>query len=84
MISRILFFGALLCATAFIPVWLYVSAAVLYALFYTGYELIILGACIDSYYGFSGVTFLPYYTICTAIGLLLIEWVKPHISVYNQ
>ena len=66
MIFRILFFGALLCATAFIPVWLYVSAAVLYALFYTGYELIILGACIDSYYGFSGEGQLPYKSYNTA------------------
>jgi hypothetical protein len=83
MILR-LFFFMLLCIVALIaPTAVLALCALAYALKYTAYELILLAAAIDAYYGL-GFTLVPYYTIVTCVSLLLIEWIKPRISVYNQ
>lgn len=83
MIQR-LFFFILVCIIAVIaPTGFFAVCAFAYALRYTAYELIIVAATIDAYYGL-GYTMIPYYTIITCIGLLIIEWIKPRISVYNQ
>lgn len=65
------------------PSWLYILGAVFYIFFYLGLEILIVSAAIDAYFGYaSGEWFM--YTIATAIGLLIMQWVKPHLSVYNQ
>lgn len=65
------------------PFWLFILGAIGYIFFYTGIEIIILGAAIDAYFGFgSGGLFL--YTFGTTIGLITVQWAKPHLSVYNQ
>ena len=84
MILRIFLFLVLIAFSAFVPTWLFALCVVLYALRYTAYELILLMAIIDALYGIGYDVHIPYYTIVTTVGLICIEWVKPHIWVYNQ
>lgn len=65
------------------PLWVFLPAAALYGLYFSGLELIILGAAIDVFFG--GVPHhIPWYT-CLAIGwLICVEFVKPYLVLYNQ
>ncbi len=84
MILRFLLFVALIGLCAYAPVWLYGMALFWYAIRYTAYELIFLGVFLDAFYGMDGGFLIPVYTFGVIIGLLVLESVKPHISVYNQ
>ncbi len=84
MKRRSFFFLLVVSLATFAPTWVFVIASLLYALYFTAYELIILALCIDAYYGNLGTSFIPYYVLITSASLIFIEWVKPHISVYNQ
>ena len=65
------------------PVWFFIIGAIGYVFLYAGLEILILSAAIDAYFGYaSGEWFI--YTIATALGLLLAQWLKPYLSVYNQ
>jgi hypothetical protein len=83
MIFRILTFIVLVFIATILPTWVFGVCMILYALRYTAYELIFLSMSIDALYGFGYPIDVPYYTICTCFGLFFIEWLKPHISVYN-
>jgi hypothetical protein len=83
MITRLILLCLILVVAVVAPTAVLVVCALAYALRYTAYELIFIAAAIDAYYGLGGMT-LPYYTFCTCAALILIEWVKPFISVYNQ
>lgn len=84
MIFRLSMFVVLLGLSAVVPTPLYAIAAIAYALRYTAYELIIIGVLVDAFYGSSTHLLIPYYTMATCIGLILMEWIKPRISLYNQ
>lgn len=85
MILRILLFILILFVASVAPTWVLIVCMVLYSLRYTAYELVVLGACIDVYYGTNmGLLVVPYYTVGVTLWLLLIEWAKPSISVYNE
>ncbi len=84
MILRSIFFVVLIAITAFLPVWLFCIGAILYAFRYTAYELIILSIFIDGLYSLQQPFIIPYYTIAVCGLLICVEWVKPHISGYNQ
>ena len=59
---RLGLFIVLIFITLALPTWFFILAALLYALLYTPYELIILGACLDAYFAPETVN-IPYYTI---------------------
>lgn len=84
MITRVFLYVLLLVTLVIVPWWLLILCLFVYALRYTAYELIALGFIIDGLYGFGYPLSLPYYTLGIVIGLICIEWLKPHISVYNQ
>ena len=84
MMLRFSLFLILIGLCTYAPVWLYVVALCCYAIRYTAYELIILGVFLDAFYGMDGGFMIPVYTLGVIIGLLVVESVKPHISVYNQ
>jgi hypothetical protein len=84
MTRRVIFFFIVLCLATVAPTWVFVISALVYALYFTAYELILLALCIDAYYGNFSITIVPYYVLITSASLIFIEWVKPHISVYNQ
>ncbi len=82
MILRLfLCIGLVLIAVA-APTIVFALCACAYALRYTAYELVCIAAAIDAYYGAG--TIIPYYTLCACAGLLIIEWIKPRISLYNE
>jgi len=82
MIIRLLLCIALVVCAVVLPVWLFAIAAFAYALYYTAYELLLITALLDAFYG--GGIFIPYYTIACAVVLIMLEWVKPRLSVYNE
>lgn len=84
MIFRTIFFVTLLILATSAPIVFLVIAACLYVAFYTGYELILLGLCIDSLYRSVGVFELPYYTLGSLVCVILFVWVKPRLLVYNR
>lgn len=79
---RIIFFITLLILSTMIPIELYLIGVVLYALFWSGYELLILAACIDAYFwALSGIS---YYTLFTFVAILAIEWFRPLLLFDNR
>lgn len=82
MIIRVLIFIVVICGAVIFPTWLFALCAFLYALRYTAYELLFLSCAIDAFYGAGGIVF-PYYTIFTALTLVIVEWLKPRFSLYN-
>ncbi len=53
-------------------------AALCYALYYRAFELVLLAACIDAYFGYGH---LPYYLLVTTVAIFLIELGKPHVRL---
>jgi len=80
---RILFFITLICTGFTGPLWLFAAGTVIYIFMYLGIEVIILAVAIDAYFGFGSDGWFMY-TICTSVVLFLLQWAKPHLSVYNQ
>jgi hypothetical protein len=66
-----------------LPFWYFVPFVLLYAFFYTPYELLVLGVCIDSVFGDTALFTGYAYTITVALTLLLITALKPHLKFYN-
>ena len=70
----------LLFLSTLLSPWLLLPFAILHAFSWFAFELIIIAAAIDAYFGVLYVA--PYYTI-SALGLVVLaEWVKPRLSVY--
>jgi len=61
----------------------FIVGAAGYILVYRGLEIVILAATIDAYFGYASDT-LFIYTLATAVGLLLVQWLHPSLWVYNQ
>jgi len=84
MILRPFLFVCLLVIAVIAPTGFFIICAFLYAFRFTAYELIAVCVFIDGMYGTGYQLWVPYYTIITCGVLLCIEWVKPHISLYNE
>ena len=65
------------------PFWAFCIAAACYIVWKPGYELLVLGVCIDAQFGISlfGVPYL--YTTVIAALLLVLNLIKPHLSIYK-
>lgn len=83
MMLRPFLFILLFVLAVALPTPFLIIAGLIYALRYTAYELILIAFSIDAFYGLH-TPLLPYYTITAVLGLIFIEWLKPHLSVYNQ
>jgi hypothetical protein len=56
----------------------------LYALRFVAYELICIGLIMDGLYAtWQDHLSIPYYTILSITVLVVAEWIKPRLSVYN-
>ena len=75
-------FVCLLLLSTLLPVPLLAVLAFLYSLKWSAYELLILAALLDSFYGVGHV--VPYYTTVLFASLLIIEWAKPQFLIYNR
>lgn len=68
--------------TLLIGFWpLALTAAVAYVLRYSGFELIVLAALYDGYYG--AFTTVPYVTIAAAVLVLAADWLRPRLVLYT-
>ncbi len=80
---HILFFSIIFVLTFMLPWWLVVPLWIGYVLMYDGYELVLLGVCMDAYMGTEGM-WSVFYTCAAAIvvvsGLLL----KPRLALYRD
>lgn len=79
---RIFFFFILMIVALTMPWWVFVPVAFIYALFYEAYELIILSALVDAFFG--NVTFPVFYTLLGGGIFLFVETVKPLLSFYEE
>lgn len=79
---RIIAFITLLIVSTIVPHFIFLPAALLYALVWRGYELIVLAICIDAYFGVGH--HIPYYSLYTSVIVLGAEWIKPSLLVYNK
>lgn len=84
MIVRIFLCIGIVVLVTMLPLWLSLPCILLYALRYTAYELIPFAFFCDGFYGLHGLLTIPWYTIGAIVGLVIIEWFKPLVSVYNQ
>lgn len=78
---RVVCFIFLILLSTLLPLWLWLSLALLYAYFWCGVELLVIAVLLDAYFGVSSI---PLYTVCVGVGLLLLEWLKPRLLVYNE
>ena len=78
---RIVFFVTLLILSTMVPFGFFLVGTVFYGFFWGGYELIVLAACIDAYFG-SG-SGIPEYLLSVSVIVLAIEWLRPSLLIYN-
>ncbi len=80
---RILFFIGVALIGLLFPLWAFCIAALCYIVWKPGYELLVLGVCIDAQFGMPlfGIPFL--YTMVTALMVLVLNLIKPHLSIYR-
>lgn len=79
---RIFFFLILMIAAFTMSWWWFALVALVYALFYEAYELIILSALVDAFFGDTAVPVL--YTLLGSGIFVLVELVKPLLSFYEE
>lgn len=63
------------------PIPLFLFCAFLYMSVWSGYELLVIGVCIDCVFGPSASSFL--YTFSIGAILLCAEFVRPYLSWYT-
>jgi len=80
---RVLFFLLLSVAACTGPVWLFVSGLLAYGVFFSGIEIIFLAALVDALF-MNSTAVIPVYTLLAIVWLIIVEFVKPHIVLYNQ
>jgi len=77
MLHRLIIALILIIAVTLVPWWLYAIGVVYYATVYKGYEVVVLGVCIDTFYG--STTGVPFYTLLTSAMVLLAIFVRPYL-----
>lgn len=80
MIIRISSFFAVLIIGIFLPLWVFVCVACLYAFFYLPYELLFVGVFIDAQFGdvHTGVWFLYTLIVIALLSLAIVS--KPYYT----
>lgn len=81
--KRVLSFFCLLLIATISPWWVFVGAMLLHALYFTGLELVVLGATVDAYFA-HGELFIPLYTPIAASFLIVAILARPYLMFYNQ
>ncbi|MEX0931087.1 MAG: hypothetical protein WDZ68_02205 [Candidatus Paceibacterota bacterium] len=79
---RYISFIVIAISSIFVTPWILAPLVVLYALHWRAYELLIVAACIDAYFGVASS--IPYYTVSVLMILIVMEWVKPSLLFNNQ
>ncbi len=66
-----------------LPLSLFLLVCIAYMLWRPGYELIVLGVCIDAQFGQGIGAFAYEYTLSIAFLVLVLGLVKPHLALYQ-
>ncbi|MEX0917702.1 MAG: hypothetical protein WDZ93_00945 [Candidatus Paceibacterota bacterium] len=82
ILLRIVCCIGMLVASILLPWFIVLPLAVVYVLWSRAYELVVLAAFIDAYFG--SAVLIPYYTLTAAALFLVAEWVKPSLSFYTR
>lgn len=82
-VRRILFFLALVAAAVGTMPAVTLIGALIYTVIYTGPEVIVLGLLMDAYFGWGSGTWY-HFTLILAAMVLVVEILRPHLSVYNR
>lgn len=62
--------------------WLLAPICIAYVLYFRKpYELVLMGAMLDAFFGMS--VSLPYYTLAAVLLVGIAELIKPHLSIYS-
>ncbi len=80
---RIALFILFVLTALFAPLFAVVSFGFVYAFTYTGYELIIVGACIDALFGITPLETNYTFTLLMTIVVLGTELIRPFVLVSN-
>ncbi|MFM2381848.1 MAG: hypothetical protein RLZZ76_615 [Candidatus Parcubacteria bacterium] len=82
IVLRIICALILLCSVVYLPLPVSLVLVCCYSFYFTAYELIIFGLCIDVFYGNMGG--VPYYLLVATSIFVLVEWMKPRLLMYNR
>lgn len=81
---RLIFFVGVSLASITLPWWAVLPLWAVYALAYTGYELVVLGILLDAYFGYSAGGLHIFYTAAAAGICILATLIKPRIAWYHD
>jgi hypothetical protein len=79
---RVFFLLVIIISALVAPWWLFLCFVGMYTLFYTGYELLVVAALVDAFYG-SHLMFPFLYTIGTGILCMVALSIKPSLRFYK-
>lgn len=81
---RIMSFVLTVLCTVFLPFWVFVCIACVYALTWTPFELILIGVYIDAQFGnpYTGIWFAYTLTAIIFVGISILA--KPYLRFYNS
>ncbi len=83
MIIRALWFLGVLVSAAAGPLWFLCLVGVPYLLYYAGIELLFVALLVDGYFGFERTDW-PLYTLVVLVLIIVVQFLRPYISVYNR
>lgn len=81
---RILLLLVVTLTAMFFPLWVFIVAGFVYALFYTPYEVMIIGLCIDSQFGEQARGLWYLYTLATVCIFFVTLYVRPFLRFYRE
>lgn len=79
---RIISFSLLFVGSTLVSWYTLIPFALLYALVWNAYELVVLAFFIDAYFGLAYP--FPYYTCGVCLLLIMVQWIKPYLLFYNN
>lgn len=78
---RVIFFLLIIILWYYGLFWLSIPLCAWYCYLYDGYELIVLGICVDVQ--FQVYVTWPFYTIVSVAMVFSLLWLRPRLSVYT-
>lgn len=79
---RIFYFILVFMSALFLPVWIFGPLAVIYALAFSGYELLVIALLVDAQFGDTSRTLWYGYTLMVSVILLAAVAAKPYLKFY--
>ncbi len=80
---RVIAFCIVALSAFFTPFPIAVGCALLYAFWYSGYELIFLGACVDAQFSILAMHTFYWYTCSFALLIIISLIVRPYLNVHT-